>query len=60
MQSTAESAAAVTVPNEPHAIAKLIAKLRWIGMESEAERLSVLLAQIAPGECRAIGPRETD
>jgi len=60
MQHTAESAGSVIVPQEPRAIAKLIAKLRWIGLESEAERLSILLAQIAPGECRAIGPRETD
>jgi hypothetical protein len=57
---TAESTASVTIPKEPHAIAKLIAKLRWIGMEAEAERLSLLLARIAPGECRAIGPHETD
>ena len=55
-----ESASSVRVPENPHAISTLIAKLRWIGMEKEAERLSIVLARVAPQECRIIGPRETD
>ncbi len=55
-----ESVSEVKVPENPRAIPKLIAKLRWIGMEQEAEQLSILLARVAPQECRSIGPRETD
>lgn len=38
----------------------LIIKLRWIGMEVEAQRLHRLLGRIAPGECAALWPLDTD
>lgn len=39
---------------------KLIRKLRWMGMESEAQRLQVSLQGIAQADCIAAEPRETD
>jgi hypothetical protein len=45
---------------KPAEIRKLILKLRWIGMEEEAERLSASLAEFATAECQVMGPRETD
>lgn len=38
----------------------LIIKLRWIGMEADAQRLHKLLDCIAPGECAALWPLDTD
>ena len=45
---------------KPAEMRKLIIKLRWIGMEEEAERLSDTLARSAPSECPLFGPRDTD
>ena len=39
---------------------KLIRKLRWIGMEGEAERLAVTLAESARTDSVIGEPRETD
>ncbi len=46
--------------SEPREIRKLILKLRWIGMESEADRLGHLLAKVDPTDCAPMEPRETD
>lgn len=47
-------------PIEPSEIKLLILKMRWVGMEDEAERLGHILASIAPAERAPIGPLETD
>jgi hypothetical protein len=60
MQRVSESEPRSIATTEAAAVAKLIAKLRWICLDREAERLSTLLAQTAPGQCRTIGPRDTD
>jgi hypothetical protein len=38
----------------------LIIKLRWIGMEAEAEQLQRSLDHVAPGEAAALWPQSTD
>ncbi len=62
MQSISEATVDKTVPalSRPAEIKKLILKLRWIGMEEEAERLSATLAELATDECPVMGPRDTD
>lgn len=50
----------IGVPSAPVDIKHLIIKLRWIGMENEAERLHRLLDRIAPGESAALWPQSTD
>jgi len=42
--------------------AKLIRKLRWIGLEAEAQRLQRALSTLPPEErgCVSIGPFSTD
>ncbi len=42
--------------------AKLIRKLRWIGMDEEAHRLELAVRSLAPGERPIVppGPTETD
>ncbi len=44
----------------PAEMRKLILKLRWIGMEDEAQRLSTALALCAPADCVPMDPRDTD
>ena len=39
---------------------KLIRKLRWIGMESEARRLEFTLSGTPPADCVGAEPRETN
>ena len=39
---------------------KLILKLRWIGMDDEAEELSARLAETDPDDHPIMEPRETD
>ena len=48
---------AMASPDDLH---KRILKLRWIGMEDEAERLGRLLAQSKTAYGVWIGPRDTD
>ncbi len=48
------------MPTSPAEFKKLILKLRWIGLEDEAICLHARLARLAPGECAALWPRETD
>jgi hypothetical protein len=38
----------------------LIAKLRWAGMDQDAEKLCHELETLAPADCVAPGPVETD
>jgi hypothetical protein len=40
-----DKVAEASAERTPHELAKLICKLRWIGMEEEADRLLVELAQ---------------
>jgi hypothetical protein len=37
-----------------------ILKLRWLGMEGEAERISHLVALVSPAECQLFAPVDTD
>ena len=39
---------------------KLIRKLRWMGLESEAQQLQFTLKSAPPADCLAAEPRETD
>jgi hypothetical protein len=57
-EMSAESA--VVVPAAPVDLKHLIIKLRWMGMEGDALKLHRILASIAPGECAALWPMDTD
>ncbi len=50
----------VLMPESPVELKKLILKLRWIGLENDAILLHARLAELAPGECAGLWPRETD
>ena len=50
----------VSVPTTVVDLKHLIVKLRWIGLEGDALRLHHLLDRIAPGECAALWPIDTD
>ena len=39
---------------------RLLVKLRWAGMEKDAEDLRHKLENISPEDCIAVGPAETD
>jgi hypothetical protein len=52
--------AALRPPAETDELRKLVLKLRWIGMESEAEILSNHLAKTAPADCVFVAPCDTD
>jgi len=62
MQSMPQSqiGAALRPPAKPDELRKLVLKLRWIGMESEADMLSDHLARTAPADCVLVAPCETD
>lgn len=62
MQSMPQSkfGAALRPPADPDELRKLVLKLRWIGMESEAEILCDHLARTAPADCVLIAPCDTD
>jgi hypothetical protein len=44
----------------PADIRKIMLKLRWIGLEDEAETLHRHLRVVAPGQCVAMEPPDTD
>ena len=44
----------------PDAIRKMVLKLRWIGLEAEADQLRQRLDAAAPGESVAFAPSDTD
>ncbi len=50
----------ILIGDRPFDLRQRILKLRWIGMDDEAERLSHLMAQSAEGNIVLIEPRETD
>ena len=43
-----------------HELAVRIVKLRWMGMEEEAERIAASLRRFAPGCVLPAGPVDTD
>ena len=47
-------------PDELDGLKGLIAKLRWAGMDKDAEKLCHELEALAPADCVAPGPLETD
>jgi hypothetical protein len=62
MQHALEVSAVPATQKSPAELAKLIRKLRWIGMDDEAQRLQLIMRTL-PVEERAsvsIGPFSTD
>ncbi len=49
-----------TKPADVDGLKGLIAKLRWAGMDQDAEKLCHELGDRAPAACVPQGPRETD
>ncbi len=47
-------------PVESHDLRKLILKLRWIGMDRDAERLMQLVVLASPTSGPVLGPLNTD
>jgi hypothetical protein len=47
-------------PEDLDGLKGLIAKLRWAGMDQDAEKLCHELETMAPTECVPVGPLETD
>ncbi len=47
-------------PEDLDGLKGLIAKLRWAGMDQDAEKLCHELETRAPAECVPMGPMETD
>jgi hypothetical protein len=41
-------------------LAKRIRKLRWLGMQQEAEQLQMTLRRVPHTECVIVVPRDTD
>jgi hypothetical protein len=60
MEQTADPAAVINQPSDEYA--KLIRKLRWIGLEDEAQRLQQALKTLPAEErgCVSAGPFSTD
>jgi hypothetical protein len=52
----------VCINQQPQDLAKLIRKLRWIGMEEEAHHLQMAVCSLPPHERHAVlaGPFSTD
>ena len=44
----------------PQALKTLILKLRWAGLDQDADKLCHELEHIAPEDCIPLGPAETD
>ena len=62
MQHTPEVRTEAVAPSSPTELAKLIRKLRWIGLDDEARRLQLVMRTL-PVEERgsvSIGPFSTD
>lgn len=51
---------AVEATKNPQGLKGLIAKLRWAGMDKDAEKLCHELESVAPADCVPPGPLETD
>jgi hypothetical protein len=63
-ETTMETPDLPDMPSRHHAnkLVRLIRKLRWIGMEEEAQRVQAELAQcgVEPADSVVAAPRETD
>jgi hypothetical protein len=46
--------------HEADELKKLISKLRWIGMDQEAETMCARLSRISPQDISLVGPLDTD
>ena len=57
IQKLAETSALLLAPHE---LVMRILKLRWIGMENEAEKMETALHRIAPESTLVRGPADTD
>jgi hypothetical protein len=62
MQDTLEVRTDSAVPSSPAELAKLIRKLRWIGLDDEARRLQLVMRTLPVDErgSVSIGPFSTD
>lgn len=58
--SGAERKQAAKKPEDLQGLKRLIAKLRWAGMDKDAEKLCHELENVAPADCVPPGPMETD
>jgi hypothetical protein len=47
-------------PKSARELVKRIRKLRWMGMEEEAQRLQIALRRIEDTDCVLAAPRDTD
>ena len=47
-------------PEDPQGLKGRIAKLRWAGLDKDAEQLCHELEMVAPDDCVPPGPIETD
>ena len=47
-------------PVTPQGLKTLILKLRWAGLDQDADKLCHELEHIAPEDCIPLGPAETD
>jgi hypothetical protein len=56
----AESKQTAGKPDRLQGLKGLIAKLRWAGMDQDAEKLCHELETVAPADCVPPGPVETD
>ena len=62
MQYTPEVRTDAAAPSSPTELAKLIRKLRWMGLDDEARRLQLVMRTLPVEErgCVSIGPFSTD
>jgi hypothetical protein len=58
--SRAEGKQTARKPETLQGLKGLIAKLRWAGMDTDAEKLCHELENVAPADCVPPGPIETD
>jgi hypothetical protein len=49
-----------TEQQEANRLIRLIRKLRWIGMDKEAERAGAALSSVPPGDSVLAAPHDTD
>jgi hypothetical protein len=62
MQTAFEHARASVLPDEDVSrdLVKRIRKLRWMGMQEEAEQLQMTLRHVPRADCVIVVPRDTD
>lgn len=59
-ESVQERQQNATPPDDVEGLKGLIAKLRWAGMDKDADKLCHELEERAPADCLVPGPHETD